>query len=67
MANQRLEDDSSSIIIELDYESSLSAGLEAANYYLSKSIKDSTKQQYTRVYDIWTEFWKTKQYTRVRG
>ena len=58
MANQRLEDDSSSIIIRLDYESSLSAGLEAANYYLSKSIKDSTKQQFTRVYDIWTEFCK---------
>jgi hypothetical protein len=45
MANQCSEADSSSLIIELDHESSLSAGLDAASYYLSKSIKDSTKQQ----------------------
>jgi hypothetical protein len=48
--------DSSSVLIELDYESSLSAGAVAARYYLSKSIKDSSKQQYTRVYDVWTDF-----------
>ena len=45
-------DDSSSILIELDYESSLSDDAVAARFYLSKSVKDSSKQQYTRVYDI---------------
>ena len=45
MAEQSFENDSSSIIIEIDHDSSLSAGLDAANYYLSKSIKGSTKQQ----------------------
>nr|CAH0103480.1 unnamed protein product [Daphnia galeata] len=48
--------DSSSVLIELEYERSLSAGTVAARYYLSKSVKDSSKQQYTRVYDIWTDF-----------
>ena len=46
----------SSVLIGLDYESSLSAGAVLARYYLSKSVKDSSKQQYTRVYDIWTDF-----------
>lgn len=56
MTNQSSGADSSSLIIELDHESSLSAGTDAARYYLSKSVKDSTKQQYTRVYDIWTHY-----------
>lgn len=58
MANQSSEADSFSFIIETNYEPSLSAGADAARYYLSKSLKDSTKQQYTRVYDIWTDFCK---------
>jgi hypothetical protein len=56
MANQSPGGDSSSVIIEVNYESSLSTGTDVPRYYLSKSVKDSTKQQYTRVYDIWTDF-----------
>jgi hypothetical protein len=34
-----------SVIIELEYESTLPAGMDAAKYYLSKSVKCATKQQ----------------------
>ena len=34
-----------SVIIELEYESTLSAGMDAAKYYVSKSVKCETKQQ----------------------
>ena len=44
-ANRDSEVDSSSFFIELDHESSLDAGTDAARYYLSKSVKDSTKKQ----------------------
>ena len=30
---------------DMSYSSDLSAGMDAARYYLSKSVKDSTKQQ----------------------
>ncbi|XP_032794773.2 uncharacterized protein LOC116931313 [Daphnia magna] len=47
---------SSSDVVALEYESSLSAGLDISQYYLSKSVRDSTKQQYNRVYEIWAAF-----------
>nr|CAH0102642.1 unnamed protein product [Daphnia galeata] len=39
-----------------DRNSEFSMGLDAARYYLSKSVKNSTKQQYDRVYDVWRDF-----------
>jgi hypothetical protein len=36
---------SSSDVVALEYESTLSAGLEISQYYLSKCVRDSTKQQ----------------------
>ena len=47
MDDQVFEDRSSSVFVELEYESSLSAGLDTAQYYLSKSVKGSTKKQVT--------------------
>ncbi len=34
----------------MSYSSDLSAGLDVARYYLSKSVKDSTKQQVPKYY-----------------
>lgn len=45
MEGNNLVTDSSSVILIPSYDSDLSAGLDVARYYLSKSIKDSTKQQ----------------------
>ena len=39
------DNDCSSIIIEPVYDSNLSAGLDAAHYYLGQSVKPSTRQQ----------------------
>ena len=39
------DNDCSSVIIEPVYDSNLSAGLDAAHYYLGKSVKHSTRQQ----------------------
>ena len=36
---------SDDVIVELEYKSQLTAGLDAARYYLSKSVKESTKTQ----------------------
>ena len=64
MEDQVFEDSSSSVFVELEYESSLSAGLDTAQYYLSKSVKESTKKQvynfclsrYSRISHINTKF-----------
>lgn len=45
MEDQAFEDSSSFVLVELEHESSLSAGLDTAQYYLSKSVKVSTKKQ----------------------
>ena len=47
---------SGDVIVELEYESQLTAGLDATRYFLSKSVKESTKTQYDRVYYIWRSF-----------
>ena len=47
---------SGDVIIELEYQSQLTAGLDATRYFLSKSVKESTKTQYDRVYSIWRSF-----------
>ncbi|KAK4028148.1 hypothetical protein OUZ56_017406 [Daphnia magna] len=46
----------SSVIFEAVYDSSLSSGLDVAQYYFSNSVKGSSRQQYGRVYDIWRSF-----------
>ena len=45
MGDANPDSDLLSVIIEPSYDSTLSAGLDAARYYLSKSVKGSTKQQ----------------------
>ena len=45
MASSSIDSDPLSLAVEIEYDSSLSAGLDAAQYYLSKSVRDSTKQQ----------------------
>ena len=53
MGDVNPDSDLLSVIIEPSYDSTLSAGLDAARYYLSKSVKDSTKQQ---VFEFFEKF-----------
>ena len=53
MGDVNPDSDRLSVIIEPSYDSTLSAGLDAARYYLSKSVKDSTKQQ---VFEFFEKF-----------
>jgi hypothetical protein len=47
-----LEIDGSSVILVPSYDSNLSTGLDVARYYLSKCVKDSTKQQVLKAIDL---------------
>ena len=53
MGDVNPDSDLLSVIIEPSYDSTLSAGLDATRYYLSKSVKDSTKQQ---VFEFFEKF-----------